>query len=66
MFSSVGSNKTLVGKPEGKGPSVINRHRQGNKIKLSHKETESEAVNWMHLAQDRVQWRIVFVVMETF
>jgi hypothetical protein len=28
-------------------------------IKLDLKETECEGVEWIHLAQDRVQWRAV-------
>jgi hypothetical protein len=47
----------LVGKPEGKRP--LKRCRRGWKdnIRMDLREIGWEYVNWIHLAQDRDQWR---------
>jgi hypothetical protein len=44
-------------KPEGKRP--LRRHRRTSEynIKMSLIEIDWERVDWMHLAQDREQWR---------
>jgi len=48
----------LVGKSEGRRP--LGRHRRGWKdIRIGLREIEWEGVDWMHLAQDRDQWRTV-------
>jgi hypothetical protein len=49
--------KILIGKPERKTP--VGRHKLKNEynIKIDLKQIECEDVNWIHLAQDRVQWR---------
>jgi hypothetical protein len=36
-----------------------NVHRWEDNIKMYFKETECEGMDWMHLAQDRDQWRAV-------
>jgi hypothetical protein len=35
------------------------RSRRKVKIKMHLKEIDSEDVNWIHLAQDRKQWRVL-------
>jgi len=47
----------LVGKPEGKRPLGTPRHRQEDNIKMGLTEVGVNVVNWIQLAQDRVQWR---------
>jgi transcription termination factor 2 len=47
----------LVGRPEGKRPLGRPRSRWEDNIKMDLREIGIEGVNWIHLAQDRVQWR---------
>jgi hypothetical protein len=49
--------KVLVGKSEGKSTIERPRCSWGNNIKIELREVGWESVNWMHLAQDRDQWR---------
>jgi hypothetical protein len=49
--------KILVGKPEGKRPFGIARHIWDDNIKMYSKERGCGFVDWIRLAQDRVQWR---------
>jgi hypothetical protein len=51
----------LVGKPEGESPLVRPRLRWEDNIKLDLREIGIDGANWIHLAQDRVQWR-AFVI----
>jgi hypothetical protein len=46
----------LVGRPEGKRPLGRPRHRWENNIKVDLRDTGINGVNWICLAQDRVQW----------
>jgi hypothetical protein len=46
----------LAGKPEGKRPVGRRRRRWKDNIRM---EIGWEVVDWMHLAQDRDQWRAV-------
>jgi hypothetical protein len=48
-----------AGKPEGKRPCGRTRRRWEDNIKMDYREIEWEGVGWMHLAQDRDQWRAV-------
>jgi hypothetical protein len=48
--------KILTGKPEGN--RLLGRSR-GDNIKMDFGEIECESVEWMHLTQDRDQWRAV-------
>jgi hypothetical protein len=48
--------KILVVKPEGKGSFRRPRHRWEDTI-MDLMEIRWEAVEWMHLAQDRDHWR---------
>jgi hypothetical protein len=47
----------LVGRPEGKRPLERPRRRCEDNNKLDLRETAIDGMNWIRLAQDRVQWR---------
>jgi hypothetical protein len=47
----------LVGKPEGKRALGRPRRRWEDNINLDLRELEIDEMNWIRLAQDRVQWR---------
>jgi hypothetical protein len=49
--------RVLVGRPEGKRPLERPRHRWEDNIKMDLREIGIDGVNWILLAQDRVQWR---------
>jgi hypothetical protein len=51
--------KVLVGRPEVKTPLRRSRHRCEDNIKMDLKEIGWEVVDWIHLAQDRIQCRAV-------
>jgi hypothetical protein len=60
-----GVYRVLVGRPEGKRPLGRPRRRWEDNIKLDLRETGTEVVNWIRLAQDRVQRRtLVNTVMK--
>jgi hypothetical protein len=46
----------LVGRPEGKRPLGRPRHRWKDIIKLDLRGIGINGVNWIQLAQNRVQW----------
>jgi len=47
----------LLGKPEGKIPLGRPRGKWKDDIRVDLKEIGWEGVDWIHLAQDRDQWR---------
>jgi hypothetical protein len=49
--------RVLVGRSEGKRPLGRPRRRWGDDIKMDLREIGIDGVNWIRLAQDRVQWR---------
>jgi hypothetical protein len=49
----------MVGKSEGKRPLGRPRRKWEDNIKMDLREVASEGMDWMHLAQDRDQWRSV-------
>jgi hypothetical protein len=54
----------LVGNPEVKKPLGRPRSRWEDNIKMDLEEVGWEGVDWIHLAQDRDQWRdLVITVM---
>jgi hypothetical protein len=57
MGEERGVYRVLVGKPEGKRPLERPRRRWEDNIKTDLRETGIDGVNWIRLAQDRVQWR---------
>jgi hypothetical protein len=52
-----GVYRVLVRKHKGKRPLGRPRHRWEDKSKLDLREIGIDGVNWIQLAQDRVQWR---------
>jgi hypothetical protein len=48
----------LVGKPEGNRPLWRPGRGWKDNIKMDLREIRSEGVNWIHLVQDRDQWRV--------
>jgi hypothetical protein len=51
------SYRISVGRHEGKKPLGRPRHRWKDNIRMDFKEIGWEGVDWMHLVQDRDQWR---------
>jgi hypothetical protein len=49
----------LVGKSKGKRPLGRLRRRWRNKVRMDLREIGWEGVDWMHMDQDRDQWRAV-------
>jgi hypothetical protein len=47
----------LVGKPKGKRP--IGRPRWEENITMNLREIGWEGVDWIHVAQNRYQWRVL-------
>jgi hypothetical protein len=52
-----GVNRILVGKPEGKRPIGIPRHRGEDNIKMDLQEVGCGVTDWIELAQDRDRWQ---------
>jgi hypothetical protein len=57
MGEGKGVYRVLVGRPKGKRPLGRHRHRWENNIKLDLREIGIDGVNWIQMAQDRVQWQ---------
>jgi hypothetical protein len=51
--------KILFGKPEGKRSLRTLRRRWDDNIRKDLREIGWEGVDWIHLAQDRDQWRVL-------
>jgi hypothetical protein len=49
--------RVLVGKPEGKRPLRIPRHRWQDNIKIDLQIVGCGGMDWFELAQDRNRWR---------
>jgi hypothetical protein len=58
--------KILVGKPEGKRPLGRPRRRWEDNIRMDLGEIGWEGVDWIHLAQDRDQWRALVNTVMNF
>jgi hypothetical protein len=56
MGEGRGVYSVLVGRPKGKRPLGRPRHRWEDNIKMDLRKIGIDGVNWIHLAQDRVQW----------
>jgi hypothetical protein len=54
-----GVYSVLVGKPEGKRPVGRPRRMWEDNIKMDLREIGIDGANWIRLAQDRVQWRVL-------
>jgi len=59
MKESKGGYMVLVEKPEGKRPLRKSRHSWEDNIKMDFQEVGCEAMDWIHLAQDRDSWRAI-------
>jgi hypothetical protein len=53
-----GVYRVLGGRPEGKRPLGRPRYRWEDNIKMDLREIVIDGVNWIRLAQDKVQWQI--------
>jgi hypothetical protein len=51
--------RILVGKPEGKRPLGRPRHRWVDEIKMDLREIGWDGVDWIDMAQNRDQWRVL-------
>jgi hypothetical protein len=51
--------RVLVGKPEGKRPLGRPRRMWVNNIKMDIEEIGWYGVDWIDMAQDREQWRVI-------
>jgi hypothetical protein len=58
--------RVLVGKPEGKRPLGIPRHRWEDNIKMNLQEVGGGYGDWMELAQDRECWRALVSAVMNF
>jgi hypothetical protein len=58
--------KILVERHEGRRPLERPRHRLEENITMDFREIGSEGVDWMHLVQDRDQWRAVMNTVMNF
>jgi hypothetical protein len=56
MGEGRGVCRVFVGRPEGKRPLGRFRRRWEDNIKMDLRELGIDGVNWIQLAQDRVQW----------
>jgi len=60
----INAYEVFVGKPEGKRPLGRPTNRWEDNIRTDLRETGWESVDWIHMAQDRVQkWALVDTVM---
>jgi len=57
MREGRGVYRVLVGRPEGRRPLGRHRRMWRDNIKMDLREIGIDGVNWIGLAQDRVQWR---------
>jgi hypothetical protein len=57
MGEGRGVYRVLIGSPEGRRPLGRPRRRWEDNIKMVLREIGIDEVNWIPLAQDRVQWR---------
>jgi hypothetical protein len=67
MGKIINSCKVLLGKPEGKRPLGRIRRRWKDNIRQDRGEIGWEDVDWLHLTQNRDQWRaLVKAVMNVW
>jgi hypothetical protein len=58
-MGEINTCRTVVGKPKGKRTFERSRNRWENHITMDLKEIRCEGVDWILLAQERVQWRVL-------
>jgi hypothetical protein len=51
--------RILVGKPEGRRPLGRPRHRREDNIRMVLRKIGWGSMDWIDLAQDRDQWRVL-------
>jgi hypothetical protein len=56
----------FVGKPEGRRPLGTPRRTWVDNIKIDHREMEWGGMDWIDLAQDRDQWRVLVHKVRNF
>jgi hypothetical protein len=56
----------LVGKPKGKRPLGRPRRRWVNNVKMDLREIGWGGMDWVDLAQDRDQWRVLVNTVMNF
>jgi hypothetical protein len=66
MEDSRGAYKSLVGKPERKGPLGRPRRRLEGNNKMGLKEVGWGDLDWIELAQDRDRWRAIVNAVMNF
>jgi hypothetical protein len=59
MGEGRGVYRVLFGRLEGKRSLGRPRRRGEDNIKMDLRETRFDGANWIRLAQDRVQWRVL-------
>jgi hypothetical protein len=55
-----------VGKPEGKKPLGRTIHRWVDNIKMDLREVGWDGMDWINIAQDRDQWRVLVKTVMNF
>jgi hypothetical protein len=64
MGEERGAYRILVGRPKGRRPLEIPRHRWEDNIKMDLQEVVWGGTDWIDMAQDRDRWRaLVSAVM---
>jgi hypothetical protein len=53
-------------KTEGQNRVGVPRRMLTNNIEVDHKELEEEGLDWIHYAEDTVQWRSRVITTVTF
>jgi hypothetical protein len=65
MGEGKGVYSVFVGRPQSKRPLGRHRHRWEDNIKMDLRDTGINGMNWIWLAQDRIQfWAFVNMVMD--
>jgi hypothetical protein len=59
MGEKTNAYKIFVGKPEGKRAQGRHKHRWEDNIKMNLRKVGWSGMDWIHMAQDRDQWRAV-------
>jgi hypothetical protein len=60
------AKRILVGKPEGNRPLRRPKCRGENNVKMDLREIEWGDMDWIHLAEDRDQWRALVNMVINF
>jgi hypothetical protein len=65
MEENINAHMVLVGKPEAKRDDQKNLYSWENNIKMNLRVRGCGGVDWIHLAQDRDQWKaLVNIIMD--